>query len=82
MFGKEPPENVAQSEDEDWGPNRRKRRKMEETTGTCMANPVTEDGSSNLALTEKISCDKKQLFRIPPDAVEVIRLALLWKHFD
>ncbi|XP_065017615.1 pathogenesis-related homeodomain protein-like isoform X3 [Musa acuminata AAA Group] len=75
MFGKEPPENVAQSEDEDWGPNRRKRRKMEETTSTCMANPVNEDGSSNLALTEKISCDKKQLFRIPPDAVEKLRLA-------
>ncbi|URE31352.1 Homeobox domain, partial [Musa troglodytarum] len=71
MFGKEPPENEAQSEDEDWGPNRRKRSKMEATTGTCMANPVNEDGSSNLALTAKISCDKKQLFRIPPDAVEV-----------
>ncbi|RWW34781.1 hypothetical protein GW17_00000428 [Ensete ventricosum] len=89
MFGKEPPENEAQSEDEDWGPNRRKRRKMEATTGTCMANPVNEDGTSKLALTAKISCDKKQLFRIPPDAVEVIRLALfnvvgfsyvLWFH--
>ncbi|URE31350.1 Homeobox domain [Musa troglodytarum] len=75
MFGKEPPENEAQSEDEDWGPNRRKRSKMEATTGTCMANPVNEDGSSNLALTAKISCDKKQLFRIPPDAVEKLRLA-------
>ncbi|RRT56456.1 hypothetical protein B296_00024987 [Ensete ventricosum] len=89
MFGKEPPENEAQSEDEDWGPNRRKRRKMEATTGTCMANPVNEDGTSKLALTAKISCDKKQLFRIPPDAVEVTRLALfnvvgfsyvLWFH--
>lgn len=73
MFGKDPTENEQQSEDEDWGPHRRKRRRMESTSRTIAVNCVNEDGCSDMVSTEKISRDKKPLFRIPASAVEKLR---------
>lgn len=78
MFGKDLTENEQQSEDEDWGPHRRKRR-TESTTGTIMVNCANEDGCSDTVSTKKISLDKKPLFRIPSNAVQVIKLSLLMK---
>lgn len=79
MFGKGLTDNEIQSEDEDWCPRRSKRRRIKSTTGTIMANCVNEDGCANIVLTEKISHEKKPLFRIPPNAVEVIKLSSLMK---
>ncbi|KAG1364505.1 pathogenesis-related homeodomain protein [Cocos nucifera] len=73
MFGKDLTENEQQSEDEDWGPHRRKRRRTESTTGTITANCVNEDGCSDIVSTKKISLDKKPLFRIPSNAVQKLR---------
>ncbi|XP_008798086.2 pathogenesis-related homeodomain protein-like isoform X2 [Phoenix dactylifera] len=72
MFGKDLTDNEHQSEDEDWCP-RRSKRWIKSTTETIVANCVNEDGCANMVLTEKISHEKKALFRIPPNAVEKLR---------
>lgn len=81
MFGKDAPESEL-SEDDDWGPGRRKRRRKESDPGTNMATCDGKDGCLKGELTmvvEKklpsISQDKKRLFRIPPNAVEKLRRA-------
>ncbi|XP_042468962.1 pathogenesis-related homeodomain protein-like isoform X3 [Zingiber officinale] len=72
MFGREPPEDETQSEDEDWGPKMRKRRRVDTSTDICMTNSVTEDMCSHLGPINRLSSHKKrQIFRIPPEAVEV-----------
>ncbi|XP_042468960.1 pathogenesis-related homeodomain protein-like isoform X1 [Zingiber officinale] len=76
MFGREPPEDETQSEDEDWGPKMRKRRRVDTSTDICMTNSVTEDMCSHLGPINRLSSHKKrQIFRIPPEAVEKLRLA-------
>ncbi|XP_038983757.1 pathogenesis-related homeodomain protein-like [Phoenix dactylifera] len=72
MFGKDLAENEQQSEDEDWGPHRMKRRRTESITGTITDNCVNEAGCSDIS-TKKISLDKKPLFRIPSNAVQKLR---------
>ncbi|XP_074563625.1 pathogenesis-related homeodomain protein isoform X1 [Curcuma longa] len=75
MFGREPPEDETQSEDEDWGPKMRKRR-VDTSTDICMTNSVTEDVCSHLGPINRLSSNKKrQIFRIPPEAVEKLRIA-------
>ncbi|XP_042474112.1 pathogenesis-related homeodomain protein-like isoform X1 [Zingiber officinale] len=75
MFGREPPEDETQSEDEDWGPKMRKRR-VDTSTDICMTNSVNEDVYSHLGPINRLSSHKKrQIFRIPPEAVEKLRLA-------
>lgn len=75
MFGREPPEDETQSEDEDWGPKMRKRR-VDTSTDICMTNSVTEDACSHLGPINRLSSNKKrQIFRIPPEAVEVTSIA-------
>lgn len=81
MFGREPPDAETQSEDEDWGPKMRKRRRVGTSIDICMTNSVTEDACSHLGPINRLSSDKKrQIFRIPPEAVEVISIAF-WKIF-
>ncbi|WOL06487.1 pathogenesis-related homeodomain protein isoform X1 [Canna indica] len=76
MFGKEPPENESQSEDEDWGPNMRKRRRVEASIDTHLDNSANYDACLYPTISDKLLSDKKkQIFRIPPDAVEKLRLA-------
>lgn len=73
MFGKELNDNEQQSEDEDWGPQRRKRRRRELDADSMMATCGDKDGCSNMAVHENVSHDKRKLFRIPHDAVEKLR---------
>ncbi|XP_077238485.1 pathogenesis related homeodomain protein A isoform X1 [Tasmannia lanceolata] len=75
MFGKDMAENDQLSEDEDWGPGRRKRRPKESDVGTDLTNcddedPVIIKFKKNLPSTSE---DKKPLFRIPSNAVEKLR---------
>ncbi|XP_020082755.1 pathogenesis-related homeodomain protein isoform X2 [Ananas comosus] len=72
MFGKDLAENEEQSEDEDWGPHKRKKRKIESDADTNVDNSGNEDTCSKM-IGEKISHDKKRLFRIPPNAVQRLR---------
>lgn len=67
MFGKELNDSEQQSEDEDWGPRRRKRRREADADSENMVR------SSNVALNENISQDRRRLFRIPRSAVERLR---------
>ncbi|XP_068642595.1 pathogenesis-related homeodomain protein-like [Aristolochia californica] len=80
MFGKEIPENEELSEDEDWGPCRRKRRVNESHADMTRSSCADEDSCLNVKanvesreelLTE--TRDKKALFRIPASAVETLR---------
>lgn len=81
MFGRQPPDDETQSEDEDWGPKMRKRRRVGTSIDICMTNCVCEDVCSHLGPINKLSSNKKrQIFRIPPEAVEVISIAF-WKIF-
>lgn len=84
MFGKDVPPCEKVSEDEDWGPGKRKRREKEsDAVNTLMTlhesenkypnngnNDRVTDGSSGIQI-------RRSCFRIPLDAVEVLFLAIL-----
>lgn len=82
MFGKNATENEQISEDEDWGPAKRK-RKVKETNAasTLMTLGETDkkisvetlSDSEEKQLTKKM---KRPIFRLPHDAVEVTLLHL------
>ncbi|KAK9124221.1 hypothetical protein Sjap_013823 [Stephania japonica] len=83
MFGKDLPENEQVSEDEDWGPGRRKERVNEsDVDGTLVSlhggatngcqNSISKEAKMKLSSASE---DKRTLFRIPPHAVEVLREA-------
>ncbi|KAJ6854020.1 pathogenesis-related homeodomain protein isoform X1 [Iris pallida] len=72
MFGKELNDSEQQSEDEDWGPRRRKRRR-DTDVGSNVADSENMVRSSNMVLNENISHDRRTLFRIPRSAVERLR---------
>ncbi|OUZ99213.1 Homeobox domain [Macleaya cordata] len=77
MFGKDVLENEQVSEDEDWGPGRRRRRLNEtDAAGTLVALCGNGDGCSDvmpIKAKRSVSEDKRTLFRIPPNAVEKLR---------
>ncbi|XP_051131626.1 pathogenesis-related homeodomain protein [Andrographis paniculata] len=81
MFGKNANENEEISDDEDWGPRKRKRRAKEANAATM---PVilgenddgnSEETSQNLKERQLIKKMKRPIFRLPHDAVEKLRIA-------
>ncbi|KAG0479427.1 hypothetical protein HPP92_010184 [Vanilla planifolia] len=72
MFGKEPNEGEGQSEDEDWGPYRRRPARVASDADINSTDPKSKDHKETGSL-DTISCNKKSLFRIPRDATEKLR---------
>ncbi|KAK2971633.1 hypothetical protein RJ640_003453 [Escallonia rubra] len=78
MFGKDAPANEQISEDEDWGPTKRKRRRKEsDAASTLMTLCATEKrhlGDNITKVKDKLPSRtaKRPLFRIPHDALGVI----------
>ncbi|KAK3033285.1 hypothetical protein RJ639_033216 [Escallonia herrerae] len=81
MFGKDAPANEQISEDEDWGPTKRKRRRKEsDAASTLMTLCATEKrhlGNNTTKVKDKLPSRtaKRPLFRIPHDALGKLRLA-------
>ncbi|KAK8501235.1 hypothetical protein V6N12_008256 [Hibiscus sabdariffa] len=80
MFGKDDPQYERVSEDEDWGPGKRKHREKEsDAASTLMTLYESETKFLNDETTEmkrQLSSDLKSrrpFFRIPPSAVEKLR---------
>ncbi|KAL0903402.1 hypothetical protein M5K25_027778 [Dendrobium thyrsiflorum] len=73
MFGKEPIEGTEQSEDEDWGPYRKKKARIASDVGITSTDGENKDSHEKTALGDAISCNKRSIFRIPPDAIEKLR---------
>ncbi|KAL2481830.1 Pathogenesis-related homeodomain protein [Abeliophyllum distichum] len=80
MFGKNATEDEHISEDEDWGPTKRKRKgKENDAGGTLMTLFETENNCSKekpKEVKEKLSSgkNKRPIFRLPVSAVEKLRL--------
>ena len=78
MFGKDAPAYEQLSEDEDWGPGKRKRREKEsDAVDSLMTLHESENRHPNNEhnMTSKDSSSikiKRHCFRIPRDAVEVL----------
>ncbi|XP_022731937.1 pathogenesis-related homeodomain protein isoform X2 [Durio zibethinus] len=80
MFGKDAPTFEQVSEDEDWGPGKRKRREKEsDAASTLMTLYESETKFINADATEMIRQlpsdlkSRRPFFRIPPAAVEKLR---------
>ncbi|KAK7329743.1 hypothetical protein VNO77_23920 [Canavalia gladiata] len=80
MFGKDAPTCEQLSEDEDWGPGKRKRREKEsDAVDSLMSLHGSENklpNNEHLNMTRKASSDiniRRPCFRIPRDAVEKLR---------
>lgn len=83
MFGKEAPVAEQNSEDEDWGPAKRKRKQKESDAASTLMT-LSFDSTPNKKHVNTCNSDegqeihasaKRQNFRIPHDAVEKLRLA-------
>lgn len=84
MFGKDAPAYEQISEDEDWGPAKRKRREKEsDAASTLMTLYESEKkclDSGNRELKKKLPPEttRRPFFRIPRTAVEVVEVPLLF----
>ncbi|XP_019182380.1 PREDICTED: pathogenesis-related homeodomain protein isoform X2 [Ipomoea nil] len=82
LFGKNPPMNEQNSEDEDWGPTKRKQKKKEfesDAASTLMTlceneNDCQEKQSTEVEEKSYSGKTRRSIFRIPPNAVEKLRL--------
>ncbi|KAI8571418.1 hypothetical protein RHMOL_Rhmol01G0118700 [Rhododendron molle] len=79
MFGKDAPVSEQISDDEDWGPGKRKRREKEsDAASTLMTLFKSEKKFPNMNTVECKETlphggkTKRPFFRIPPDALEVV----------
>ncbi|XP_061361975.1 pathogenesis-related homeodomain protein [Gastrolobium bilobum] len=82
MFGKDAPPYEQVSEDEDWGPGKRKRREKEsDAVNTLMTLHESENKYPNNENNDRIRGNssavqiRRSCFRIPHDAVEKLRQA-------
>lgn len=82
MFGKDALAYEQISEDEDWGPSKRKRREKEsDAASTLMTLYESDKKCSDVDIGEvkkKLPPDshiRRSFFRIPHNAVEVVRLS-------
>ncbi|KAK7291864.1 hypothetical protein RIF29_07358 [Crotalaria pallida] len=80
MFGKDAPALEQVSEDEDWGPSKRKRREKEsEAVNTLMTLHESENKQPSSKHQRMIREDssgiqiRRPCFRFPPDAIEKLR---------
>lgn len=80
MFGKDGPCEDEVSEDEDWGPNRRRRRAKQPDTNTTKDSSNEEKEHVRKEADEKVAehsqssiKDKKHIVRLPANAVEKLR---------
>lgn len=84
MFGKDTPACEQASEDEDWGPNKRRRRERETDAASTLItlyeseknNPFVDQASEG---DKKLSAEarmRRRIFRIPPIAVEVVMVSI------
>jgi hypothetical protein len=77
MFGKDALPYEQVSEDEDWGPGKRRRREKEsDAVNTLMTMHESENKHPNNEKKDRIRGDssgiKRPCFRLPHDAVEVL----------
>lgn len=79
LFGKHAPINEQVSEDEDWGPTKKKRRTKESdevsNTATCGENEsICAEEKTTLMKMKQLSCkSKRPIFRFPHNIVEKLR---------
>lgn len=81
MFGKDPHEKELVSEDEDWGPGKRKRREKDSCTANKLmsSSPCKKNDPGEIVRVKgehhqvsHIKHKRRPFCRIPPDAVEVL----------
>ncbi|KAJ9141318.1 hypothetical protein P3X46_031866 [Hevea brasiliensis] len=80
MFGKDAPAYEQVSEDEDWGPGKRKRREKESDAASTLMTLYESEKKckkvETIDVKRKLSRDsqvRRPFFRIPPSAVEKLR---------
>ncbi|XP_011020021.1 PREDICTED: pathogenesis-related homeodomain protein-like isoform X1 [Populus euphratica] len=78
VFGKDAPANEQASEDEDWGPGKRKRREKESNAAStlmtlCESEKKSKSDETIEGMMKLPPQTRRPIFRLPPDAVEKLR---------
>jgi hypothetical protein len=77
VFGKDAPAHEQASEDEDWGPGKRKRREKESNAAStlmtlCESKKKSKSDETIEGMMNLPPQTRRPIFRLPPDAVEVV----------
>ncbi|KAJ6913032.1 pathogenesis-related homeodomain protein isoform X4 [Populus alba x Populus x berolinensis] len=78
VFGKDAPAHELASEDEDWGPGKRKRREKESNAAStlmtlCESKKRSKSDETIEGMMKLPPQTRRPIFRLPPDAVEKLR---------
>ncbi|KAJ6922209.1 hypothetical protein NC652_015994 [Populus alba x Populus x berolinensis] len=78
VFGKDAPAHELASEDEDWGPGKRKRREKESNAAStlmtlCESKKRSKSDETIEGMMKLPLQSRRPIFRLPPDAVEKLR---------
>ncbi|XP_061964170.1 pathogenesis-related homeodomain protein-like isoform X1 [Populus nigra] len=78
VFGKDAPAHEQASEDEDWGPGKRKRREKESNAAStlmtlCESKKKSKSDETIEGMMKLPPQTRRPIFRLPPDAVEKLR---------